>query len=438
MRANRFILSISVLGMLLSMHLFVQKGRNFDQGCWGISTTAPAVGCTNSELEKASRLFGISVAAWGYGFYFLIGLLSFGKLLLSPRLARGCYLISEVTVAIGFPYTLYLFYVQAVVARAFCPLCVVSGVLVTTLFVIHVCYFWSGHYPQVADDKRPIEIGYASAMGFTGMGLLAALMLFVNEVGTRRLDQGDSAKQFTLMLGRSLPKFIAEEKLIEMKPALYDREQPPLKQNEWINPGTPFLGGRDMPVKVVVFLDPNCPGCVREFANIEKLAGIFRDRATFYVFSRVLWDFSRLQSQALELARTEGKYFEMWRAQFSHQQNGGLSLVELEGLFDEVRMDKSDLQKRLTAVRAAVDLLRERAIAAGIRGTPTIFINGAAVDLRSLDEKSLARLIEEAGSAHTGGAQTVAPGKTEQAIAISENAPIIPAVSPTSGPPQLP
>jgi protein-disulfide isomerase len=343
-----------------------------------------------------------------------------------------------VAVAVAFSFTLYLFYVQAFVARAFCPLCVVSGVLVTTLFVIHVFHFWNGNYPLVSDDRRPVEIGYASAVGFAGIGLLAALMLFVNEVGTRRLDQGDSARQFTAMLGRSLPRFIAEEKLMEMKPALYDREQPALKLTEWISSETPSLGGRDKPVKVVVFLDPNCPGCVREFATVEKLAEMYQSKASFYVFPRVLWDFSLLQTQALELARVEGKYFEMWRAQFSHQQKGGLNLAELDGLFDEVQLDKRDLQKRLAAMRPTVERMRDRAIAAGIKGTPTLFINGVAVDLRSLDEGSLARLIEQAASTSSGREQAATTRATQRTIAISEKPTIVSAVTPTSGPPQLP
>ena len=58
------------------------------------------------------------------------------------------------------------------------------------------------------------------------------------------------SKQFTAMVGRSLPTFIEPSRLMEMKPALVNREMAPLRQEEWLAEDTPVAGHREG-VKVV-------------------------------------------------------------------------------------------------------------------------------------------------------------------------------------------
>jgi protein-disulfide isomerase len=135
---------------------------------------------------------------------------------------------------------------------------------------------------------------------------------------------------------------------------------------------------------------------VHEFSTIETLSRHFGDNVAFHVFSRVLWDFSFLQTQALELSRQEGKYFDMWKSQFTRQKRGGLGLSELESIFEELHMDRQGLSTRLEGVRGVVEAQRARAIAAGIKVTPSIFINGMGVETHSIDEASLKKLIDEA------------------------------------------
>jgi protein-disulfide isomerase/uncharacterized membrane protein len=392
---HRLTLLLSLIGMVLSLHLWIQKQRHFDQGCWGVDSAAVApvsAGCNDEGLKKYAEFLGISVAAWGYSFYFAMAALAFGKILLSERGARACHTASEMAMALAFPFAVYLAGVQAFVANAFCPLCLISGGLVTTLFILHAVQYRRGFEPLPA-ERLPVEIGYASAMAFLAMGVLAALMIMVNQIGTRRLDQGETARQFEAMLGKTLPKHIEPARLLEMKPALYNPELPPLDLNAWLTGELPVLGSNaGMPV--VAFLDPNCPGCKGTYATIKLLAGRYDDRAQFRVISRTLWPYSELQSQALEVAAQNGKYHEMWQAQFDHAKKGGMNLAELESLFRELGLNTENLAERLADVRPTVLARREQAIAAGVRGTPTIYVNGRAVAHASTDLPSLAKLIE--------------------------------------------
>lgn len=350
---------------------------------------------TKMEFRHAGELWGVSLATIGFGFYFFVCVMALAKILLPPVVARRCYAASEMAVALAFPYSCYLVYVQAFVAHAWCPLCLVSSGLTAALFAIHGYQFWKGGYEPIPDAARPVEIGYATGMGFVAMGALAALMIIVNQVGTRRFDQGESAKQFTVMVGRSLPTFIEPSRLLEMKPALLNREIPPLRQEEWLTSDTPVAGHRDG-VNVVAFLDPNCPSCATDFSQLMTLAEQSKENVGLYVFSRVLWNYSILQSQALDLARQEGKYFEMWALQFERRKSGGLKLPDVEKLFVELGLNTAGLEERLGAVRPAIVAARDRAKAAGINGTPTIFIEGSPVDNASRDERSLIKLIERA------------------------------------------
>jgi len=329
--------------------------------------------------------------------------MAFAQMVLSSHVARVCHTASEIAVAFAFPYTCYLLYYQ-VAAKAFCPLCIVSALLVATLFAIHVVKYWRGGFVMTSADQRAHEVGYAAGMSFGAISVLVAVLVFVNHLGTRGFDEGSNAEKFTSMVGRSLPRFIEAAKLQEMKPVGFNVNVPTLRTEDWITSTTPSLGTPGK-VNVVAFLDPNCPSCKGEFAMLESAAKRYGGQAAFYIFSRVLWDYSLLPSEALEVARPSGKYFDLWRVQMERQRPGGLDLAAIEKAFNELHLNTANLDQRLAAARPAVKAQRERAIAAGIDGTPTIFIDGLAVDDLSRDERSLGKLIERADLARTRRAE---------------------------------
>jgi protein-disulfide isomerase/uncharacterized membrane protein len=393
---NRVVFLLSLLGMVLALHLWIQKERNFDQGCWGFGRTATASsiweGCRAPKLQQAGSLLGVSSAAWGYAFYFAMAALAFGKCVLPAALAQRCHATAEVAVAVAFPYSTYLVYFQAFVAKAFCPLCLVSAALVTALFVIHAVQYVRGRFVPILESQRMAEVGYAAGMTFLAMGGLVALLLFVDKIGTRA--SGPATGQVAPV-------------------------QPPLKPQEWIVADTPALGAAHG-VSVVAFFDPNCPHCAGSYTTMTKLAERYKDGATIYVFPRVLWDYSMLQVQALELAKQNNKYFEMWKLQFEKRKKGGMNLQDIETLFRELGLDTRDLEKRLAATRPAVLAQRDKAKAAGVNSTPTIFVEGAPVIGPARSEENMGKLIEQAIAARKAPPpKTAAP--TPPADAIIDN-----------------
>jgi len=394
---NRAILLLSLLGLIVTLHLWVQKERNFDHGCWGLGTAAaPATaGCQDPALQQAGRLFGVSTAAWGYALYVLIAGLALGRAALPERAARRCVDLSEIAIVCAVPYTLYLLFIQAAVAHAYCPLCLVSTGLVLALFGLHVVQWRRGGFVAAGSDgERTQEMGYAALLTFGGGAGLLAVLLFVDQVATRGLDPAATTRA----------------------PARVEtavRRPPTLNLGEWARPDTPVLGNSRR-VVVTAFFDPNCPHCGGVYSTIINLADRYKDSATFYVFPRILWDYSTLQVQALEVAKQHGKYFDMWRLQFAHQRHGGLTETDLAGLFKDLGIDTPDLPTQLAAVRTRVLELRDQARATGINSTPTIFVNDMLVEGASRSWDGLAALIEQAARPPAAANKPQEPeGKTE-------------------------
>lgn len=399
--------------MALTVHLWIQKERGFDRGCWGVTAGSPAAantGCTSRNLEGVGEMFGVSTAAWGYGFYFSVALLALARVLLPSPWPRRCQVASDVAVGAAFTYSAYLVYYQAVVARAYCPLCLVSAGLITVLFVLHVVQRARSGFTPLPDPARVWEAGWAAGMVFAAAGVLVAGLIFVDRLGLPGSDQGPDARRFEAMVGRALPAFIDAERLREWRPTGLDSSVPPLPLADWLTPEAPRVGTADGP-SLVVFLDPNCPHCAGTYAAVMKVAGRYQDRAGFYVLPRALWEYSLLQVQALELARQAGNYHEMWRRQFEQRRPGGMNFAQVERLFRELQLDTTGLRERLEGVRPAVLAQRSKAGAAGLNSTPAIFFNGIAVTGFGRTEEGLARLIERAVPA---GAAS--PEKTKQAV----------------------
>jgi len=399
---NRLILWLSLAGMVLAVHLWVQKARGFDQGCLGLLKPAAAAvaaergGCEEVGALPASHLFGVSNAAWGYGFYFALALVSFAKIFAAPHWARRLHAAGEIAVWAALLYSGYLVYTMAFVARAWCVLCTVSAVLVALLAGLHVMLRRRGGFQPVVESARLTELAAAGGGFFAAMGVLVGLLVFVARLGTRPLDQGSTRAEIEDVVGGALPKFIDPAKLREMRACRFEDERV-LPWREFVSEKTPFVGRADGPT-VVVFYDPNCGHCAAYHPTLLRAMERFKDRARFTIRPRVLWDASILQVAALQLAEDSGKYFELWQAMFDRPKDGsgkGASVEEIATMFRRLGLDATNLAARLEAVRPQVLAARDRAKRAEVGGVPAIFIDGRRVWSLNRGEDCLGKLIEK-------------------------------------------
>ncbi len=393
---HRVILLLSLVGMILALHLWIQKARGFDQGCLGLSKPEFVVqkGCAEASDLAASHLLGVSNAAWGYAFYFGLAVLSFAKIFAPVTAWRRLHLLGEITAAAGLLYSAYLVYAM-VAASSFCVLCLTSAALVAALYLLHVCVRVRGSFQPLPETARILELGWAIGGLFVTSGLLVGVLLFVNRLGTRPLTQGNSAHELARFVGDTLPSFIDAEKLLEMRACRFDAAAELLDVEKFDRFELPILGNRDG-IPVTVFFDPHCGHCRELHPVILRLLERFKDRARFTLVPRALWEDSWPAVDALLLAKTQDQYLALWRLLFDRAAASRTKITagDIEHYLRQVGLGGADLKERLGAMRPRGIALRNEAKATNINHVPALYVQGRLVWEGNMSEECVATLIE--------------------------------------------
>jgi predicted DsbA family dithiol-disulfide isomerase len=282
--------------------------------------------------------------------------------------------------------------------------------MVAAVFALHLLLRIRGGFQPPPESARLSELGLGAGALFAGMGLLVAVLLFVDRLGTRPLDQGSTGREMERIVGETLPVYIDGSKLLEMRACHFDWGAPALDLAKFIGPETPFLGKADG-VPVIVFFDPNCPHCRDYYPVFLRVVAKYRDRMRFTLLPRLLWDESIPQAEALRVAESSGKYFELWKAMFDKQPGPGkgMTVAEIAELFRRLGIDDNGLDQRLAAARPAVIGLRDRAREAGVDAVPAVYIGGRRVWGPNRGEDCLGTLIERMLSGTVKPVEDAAP-----------------------------
>jgi uncharacterized membrane protein len=124
------IAALAFVGMVDASYVAIHTSQGFLLPC-GI-----AGGCDQVLNSPYARVLGIPVAWFGLAFY----LTTAGCALFALSGFEQALRLSFALVSLALGFTLYLFYLQAMVIRAFCDYCLLSALLVTLIFVLHL---WS-------------------------------------------------------------------------------------------------------------------------------------------------------------------------------------------------------------------------------------------------------------------------------------------------------
>lgn len=157
----------------------------------------------------------------------------------------------------------------------------------------------------------------------------------------------------------------------------------------------PFLGSPEAKHTVMIFFDPNCPHCATFHPIMKQVARDMGQHARFYMIPFPLWRYSLAQTEALYVAAEEGKFYEMIDAQYTQQKPGGMSVEDLVRLAAEVGLDPDRFRERLERGQNQPMIMSRRAriAEAGIRGTPSVMINGRVVASASKSRVCMNELI---------------------------------------------
>ncbi len=143
--------------------------------------------------------------------------------------------------------------------------------------------------------------------------------------------------------------------------------------------GAPSFGPESAPVTIVEFSDFQCPFCSRVIPTFNRVKQEYADsvRLVFRQFPlHSIHPQAQKAAEASLCADDQGKFWEMHDAMFENQS--ALGIADLKSVAGRLELDTATFDECLDggkhADRVTADL--QAGVAAGVTGTPAIFING--------------------------------------------------------------
>lgn len=145
----------------------------------------------------------------------------------------------------------------------------------------------------------------------------------------------------------------------------------------------------DGKVTLVEFLDFECESCGATFPHLERIRAEYNGRINFVVryFPMPGHRNAQLAAQVAEAAGKQGKFEAMYAKLFETQKQWGEAGTSQEPFFlnlaKQVGLDMTAFKRDLKAPETAERVRKDQGdgLALGVQGTPTIFFNGALLDV---------------------------------------------------------
>ena len=181
----------------------------------------------------------------------------------------------------------------------------------------------------------------------------------------------------------------------------------PQAQRQAPQPGASNPWSRGMPtarVTVEEFSDFECPACGVLEPGLRRVIRDYEDRVRFVFrnYPLQMHKYAFLASRAAEAAGQQGKFWEMHDLIYDNQKEWSGSMeprVQFDSYATRLGLDvqrfKADMERQDLAERIKSDLLRGNSL--GVKGTPTVYLNGRElVPGKLVTEEDLRREIEAA------------------------------------------
>lgn len=128
MTKRMIVAGLALAGIFVALYLFLYK-------IGVVGNLSCSIGsCETVNLSRWALFLGAPVAAWGVGFYVVMFILALASLQDRYSDSTGIAKIIAGASGIGFVFTVWLTYLELFVIHAICQWCVISALLVTTMF----------------------------------------------------------------------------------------------------------------------------------------------------------------------------------------------------------------------------------------------------------------------------------------------------------------
>ena len=377
-RSGWFVVILGAAGLgiclyLYSFHIELLMGEIKSGPLCGVDN---GLGCHSVASGPYSSMMGLPLAAWGAVFYSTLVLLGVGGVIFWRDCGRVFLRWAFFLAVFGLAFDLYLAYTMIFRIRAVCWLCAATYAINFMIIIVLVKEVWREPGPRISlraifpgtKDARGIDLYYRNVIkGLLIGGILLAAVVGV--AGSHLLS-----KSLTENDREQLAKI--KKNLAQQKPTVIEVKN------------RPVMGSDGATVTVVEFSDFLCPFCAKGSRYIKLTESGTHDTARF-VFRHYPLDKScnrKLRSnvhpgacllaEGAECAFEQNKFWEYHDIAFETEgsisrsvvldnaSKIGLDLGEFKGCLDSGR--------GLKAVREDI----EAAFNAGVKSTPTLFING--------------------------------------------------------------
>ncbi len=148
--------------------------------------------------------------------------------------------------------------------------------------------------------------------------------------------------------------------------------------------GSPSRGPDDAPVVIVEFADFECPFCQRMAPELDRIWEAHKEKVRFvYKFMPLsMHPHGESSARAAAAAQLQGKFWDLHHQLFANGEH--LDPGEVDGYAHAVGLDvarlHTDMQSPAVDERLAAD--RKLADELGVKGTPTIYIDGREYDVK--------------------------------------------------------
>jgi len=334
------------------------------------------LGCQSVASGPYSSLMGLPLATLGAVFYCALALLGFGGVIFWRDSGKVFLRWAFYLAVFGFAFDLYLAYTMVFRIRAVCWLCVTTYVINGLIILMLVKGIWQEPKPRVplraifpgTKDSQGIDLYYRNAI----KGLLIGGILFTSVVGV-------AGSQF---ISKSLTG--DDRELLENLKAQLAKQQISAVDAD----NRPVMGSDDGAVTVVEFSDFLCPYCAKA-AKYLKLAESSNHDTTRFIFRHYPLDASCnrgvssnvhpgacLLAEGSVCAAEQNRFWEYHDIAF--ETKGKISQPVVIDIGSNIGLDLSAFKSCLDSGRGlrVVQEDIDAAIRAGVKSTPTLFING--------------------------------------------------------------
>ena len=377
-RSGWFVIILAAAGLgiclyLYSLHVALLMGEIKSSPLCGADG---GLGCQSVASSPYSSMLGLPLASWGAIFYSALALLGFGVVIFWRDCGRVYLRWILCLAGLGLAFDLYLAYVMVFWIRTACWLCISTYVINIVIILMLIKSVWQEPKPRAplraifpgAKDAQGIDLYYRNAI----KGLLIGGILFASVVGV-------AGSQF---ISKSLTGD-DRERLAKLKTYLAKQPIRAVKADN-----RPEMGSDDGAVTVVEFSDFLCPFCSKA-AKYLKLAESSNHDSARFMFRHYPLDKSCnrnlrsnvhpgacLLAEGSVCADEQNRFWEYHDIAF--ETKGKISQPVVMDIASNMGLDLSAFKSCLSSGRGLKVVQEDikAAIQAGVKSTPTLFING--------------------------------------------------------------